>query len=143
MKSYLFFILFAVASLTNASSRYTPPAGEVLSELSRRSGLPEAVLQQNLANCDTNQTNMNFCSYRDQVAADLTLKHEIFVKTKQLPKRTDAINKRIAKWEKSRDASCEKSAEQEFGGGSMKPTAFAVCMTLETKRMIRWVENQK
>ena len=129
--------------MASASASYVPPAGEVLTELARRSNLPEADLRQSLANCDANQTNINLCAYRDQVAADLTLKHAIADKEAQRHQRTDAINAKIAKWEKSRDASCAKYAEREFGDGSMKPTAQAMCVAAETKKMIRWVESQK
>lgn len=143
MKSLLFFVLLAVTSVAGASSRYTPTDSEVLSDLSRRSNLPEADLKSMLAACDANQTNMNLCAYRDQVAADLTLKHAIEKKEKQLPKRTVEIDTKVAGWEKSRDVSCAKSAEQEWGNGSMKPTAQAMCVAAETHKMIRRVEKFK
>jgi hypothetical protein len=140
MKKFLFVVLFTAVSAASASVSYVPPAGEVLTELSRRSNLPEADLQQSLANCDANQMNTNLCAYRDQVAADLMLKHAIAAKQAQ---RADAINEKIAKWEKKRDAACAKSAAHEFGEGAMKPTAQAMCVAAETKKMIRWVESQK
>lgn len=139
MKKILFIVLLMTASAANASADYVPPAGDVLTELSRRSNLPEADLQQSLANCDADQMSTNLCAYRDQVAADLTLKHVIADKQAQ---RADAINEKIAKWEKKRDAACAKSAAREFGEGSMKPTAQAICVTAETKKMIRWVKSQ-
>ncbi|MFC5474774.1 lysozyme inhibitor LprI family protein [Paraherbaspirillum soli] len=143
MKKILLLILLAAASVANASPRYAPPDGEVLTELSRRSNLPEADLRQSLAKCDANQTNTNLCAYRDQVAADLALKHVVAEKVSRLPKRAQVIDDKVAKWEKSRDASCAKSAEREWGNGSMKPAAQAMCVTAETKKMIRWAENLK
>ncbi|NKI70225.1 DUF1311 domain-containing protein [Collimonas pratensis] len=140
MKIFLFVILFATVSAANASTSYVPPAGEVLTELSRRSNFPEADLQQSLAKCDANQMNTNLRAYSDQVTADLTLKHVIAGKQAQ---RADAINEKIAKWEKKRDAACAKSAAREFGEGSMRPTAQAMCVTAETKKMIQWVGSQK
>ncbi|WP_052135311.1 lysozyme inhibitor LprI family protein [Collimonas arenae] len=125
MKSNLFLALIAASSLVSAAPRYVPAEGDVLVELSHRSNLPEADLKQSLANCDANQTNTNLCAYRDQVAADLTLKHA------------------VAEWEKARDAGCAKSAEREYGGGSLKPTAQAMCVTAETKKMIQRVERAK
>jgi Lysozyme inhibitor LprI len=135
-------VAWATSSIAAADrvASYVPPAGDVVTELSHRSNLPEADLQQSLANCDANQMNTNLCAYRDQVAADLTLKHVIAGKQTQ---HADAINEKIAKWEKKRDAACAKSAAREFGEGSMKPTALATCVAAETKKMIRWVENQK
>ena len=64
-------------------------------------------------------------AYRDQIAVELTLKHL------------------ISDWEKTRDSVCEKSAQKEFGNGSMRPTAVAVCVTAETKKMIERIEIKK
>jgi len=125
MKKYLLFSLIGVSALVSATPQYAPPDDEILTELSHRSGLPEAELKQSLGNCDANQTNTNLCAYRGQIAADLTLKHAII------------------EWQKSRDAACAKSAEREFGSGSMIPTAQAMCVTAETKKMIRRVQSRK
>jgi len=97
----------------------------VLGELSQRSKLPEAELKQILSNCDINQTNTNLCAYRDQIVVELTFKHA------------------IDEWEKARDTDCAKSAERDYGGGSMKPTAQAICVIAETKKMIQRIRRVK
>ena len=116
-------VLLAVSAPAAAASKYAPPAEEVLTELSSRSKIPVSELKQSIADCNANQQAMNLCAFRDAVAADLMLKHA------------------FAEWEKSRDALCEKTAQHEWRGGSMKPAARADCVATETNKMIRHIEK--
>ncbi|WP_155033630.1 lysozyme inhibitor LprI family protein, partial [Burkholderia pseudomallei] len=53
------------------------------------------------------------------------------------PERKAALEAKVAKWKKARDASCEKSARKEWGDGSMRPAAQAICATAATKKMTK------
>jgi uncharacterized protein YecT (DUF1311 family) len=106
-------------------------------ELSARSGLPASDVNALLANCDANQTSMNFCAWRDQIVAERELQQIVEQRERAHPERKAALDARIKKWKKARDASCEKSAERAWDGGSMRPTAQAICATAATKKMTK------
>ncbi|WP_257146276.1 lysozyme inhibitor LprI family protein [Burkholderia sp. JKS000303] len=53
------------------------------------------------------------------------------------PRRRNALDAQIAKWKRARDASCEKSARNAWGDGSMRPAARAICATEATKEMTK------
>lgn len=60
-------ILIVLAS-TNAFAGQT-----TADEISARSGLPASEVNALLADCDSNQTSMNFCAWRDQIVAEREL----------------------------------------------------------------------
>jgi uncharacterized protein YecT (DUF1311 family) len=126
-----------------ASTNYTPAQEEVLKELSKRSGLPESDLQAILSDCQADQQSMYFCAYRDLVAADIELKHAVIEKEKAFPSCKSSIDAKIAKWERARDLGCEKSANKQYGEGSLKPTAEAMCSTFETEKMTKRIQNMQ
>ncbi|WP_323118874.1 lysozyme inhibitor LprI family protein [Burkholderia alba] len=106
-------------------------------EISARSGLPASEVSALLADCDSTQTSMNFCAWRDQIVAERELQEVVDKQVSEHPDRKMSIEARIAKWKKARDASCEKSARKEWGDGSMRPTAQAICATAVTKKMTK------
>jgi len=106
-------------------------------EISARSGLPASEVSALLANCDSNQTSMNFCAWRDQIVAERELQQVIEQRKREHPEQKAPLDARIAKWKKARDASCEKSARTEWGDGSMRPAAQAICVTAATKKMVK------
>lgn len=118
-----------------------PEHAAVMSELSQRSGLPETQLNQLLAQCNATQQSMYFCAWRDQIAAERTLRRTLEDKQRKTPQCKTRIERQIASWTKSRDQSCEKSAIKEWGDGSMKPTAQAICVTAATVRMTERLER--
>jgi uncharacterized protein YecT (DUF1311 family) len=124
-----------VAPSVAAAPVKAPNDHEIMGELSRRSGLPESNLESLLADCNASQQSIYFCAYRDFVAADMVFKRALAAKEQALPDCKSAIDNRAAQWEKSRDHRCEQDAIKEFGDGSMRPTAQALCATAETKRM--------
>ena len=72
-------------------------ADEVVEELSRRSLMPVADLIDLLADYDRNQLSMNFCAFRDAVAADLRLEAAIAKKKATLaPADAEALDAEIA-----------------------------------------------
>ncbi|WP_322065871.1 lysozyme inhibitor LprI family protein [Burkholderia ubonensis] len=106
-------------------------------EISARSGLPASEVSALLADCDSNQTSMNFCAWRDQIVAERELQQVVDQQVSQHPERKAALEAKVAKWKKARDASCEKSARKEWDDGSMRPAAQAICATASTKKMTR------
>ncbi|KVC60411.1 hypothetical protein WI73_04070 [Burkholderia ubonensis] len=125
------FLLLLVASAT-AFAEQTPA-----DEISARSGLPASEVGALLADCESNQTSMNFCAWRDQIVAERELQHVVDRQVSEHPERKAALDAKIAKWKKARDASCEKSARKEWGDGSMRPAAQAICATASTKKMTK------
>jgi len=122
-------------SIVESSAKASPTAADVTTELSRRSGIPEAELSGLLADCDANQQSMNLCAHRDLVASELSLKESVRAKLEQFPMCKSAIETRLARFEKNRDAGCTRSAEKAYGKGSMQPLARAQCAKAETDRM--------
>ena len=106
-------------------------------EIAAHSGLPASEVGALLRDCDSNQTSTNFCAWRDQLVAERELQRVVDKQANQRPQRKNALDARIAKWKKSRDTSCEKSARSAWGDGSMRPAAQAICATAATKEMTR------
>ncbi|AOJ66148.1 hypothetical protein WJ32_27510 [Burkholderia ubonensis] len=127
----LAFLLLLAASAT-AFAEQTPA-----DEISARSGLPASEVSALLADCESNQTSMNFCAWRDQIVAERELQQVVDRQVSEHPERKAALEAKIAKWKKARDASCEKSARKEWGEGSMRPAAQAICATASTKKMTK------
>jgi uncharacterized protein YecT (DUF1311 family) len=113
----------------------------IMGELSQRSGLSDAELSSLLANCNANQQSMYFCAWRDQIAASRNFARVLADKLQKMPQCKKTMETKVASWMKSRDQSCEKSATQEWGEGSMKPTAQTICVTAETVRMTTRLEH--
>jgi uncharacterized protein YecT (DUF1311 family) len=106
-------------------------------EISARSGLPASEVSALLADCDSNQTSINFCAWRDQIVAERELQKVVEQREREHPERTAALEAKIAKWKSARDASCEKSARREWDGGSMRPAAQAICSAAATRKMTK------
>jgi lysozyme len=131
-------ILFAYLALSCLAWKDSVAAQQeraALEKLSRLSGLPETELLAIVADCHADQQHMYFCAWRDQIAADLIFKEAVIEKMKQLPNCKDWIENKSAEWAISRDNECAKSARNEWGKGSMRATAQAICMAMETKQM--------
>ncbi|RDU95438.1 DUF1311 domain-containing protein [Trinickia dinghuensis] len=106
-------------------------------EISSRSGLPASEVSALLADCDSSQTSMNFCAWRDQLVAERELQRIVEEREAEHPERKAALDSRIAKWTKARDASCKMSARTEWGSGSMRSAAQAICATAATKKKMK------
>ncbi|KVL22593.1 lysozyme inhibitor LprI family protein [Burkholderia ubonensis] len=127
----LAFLLLLLASAT-AFAEQTPA-----DEISARSGLPASEVGALLADCESNQTSMNFCAWRDQIVAERELQQVVDRQVSEHPERKTALEAKIAKWKKARDTSCERSARKEWGEGSMRAAAQAICATASTKKMTK------
>nr|WP_279613291.1 lysozyme inhibitor LprI family protein [Paraburkholderia tuberum] len=93
-----------------------------------------------MSHCDANQMSMNLCAWRDQIVAEQKLEQVVKGKAAVSASCKAAIEKRLTAWKTRRDANCKKSASREWGGGSMLPTAVAMCKTAETERMSKAIE---
>jgi len=146
MRTLLIMILCCATASTIAADvqRIGPDTQEraaVLDELSQRSGLRDVELSSLLANCSANQQSMYFCAWRDQISADRTFRQILADKLQKIPQCKTPVEYKVARWVRSRDQSCDKSATKEWGEGSMKPTAQALCVTAETVKMTKRLER--
>lgn len=123
-------VLLALFVATNAFAEPSPA-----DEIAARSGLPASQVQALLQDCDSNQTSMNFCAWRDQIVAERELQQVVDQRIGEHPDRKSVLESKIAKWKKARDASCDKSARKEWSDGSMLPAARATCATAATRAM--------
>ncbi|WP_233802321.1 lysozyme inhibitor LprI family protein [Paraburkholderia sp. HP33-1] len=128
----------AALALVGTSVLATPAAP--VDEIANRSGLPASEVAAALSNCEANQTSMNLCAWRDQIVAEQRLERVVEGKIVSSETCKAALEKRLTEWKKRRDANCEKSASQQWGGGSMLPTAVAMCKTAETERMSKAIQ---
>ncbi|PXW16413.1 lysozyme inhibitor LprI family protein [Paraburkholderia caballeronis] len=129
-------LLLALASTTALASPFDPA-----DELAQRSGLPASEVRAMLSNCDAAQANMNFCAWRDQLVAEHALQSAVDAKAGVSTSCRSALAKRIDVWKHKRDAGCRRSAETEWGGGSMLPAAVAMCATKATQRMTNTIRS--
>lgn len=119
----------------------TPTAREVLSELSRRSKLPEEELVRLTADCAASQQSIYFCAYRDLVAADLSLRRVVSDKGRRFPACKPAMDAGIHRWELKCDKTCARRAAREWRGGSMEPAARNLCVADSTGAMVRQMQR--
>jgi len=59
------------------------------------------------------------------------------------PSRKIGLEQKLAGWKVIRDRNCQESAKREWDGGSMQVAAQAMCITAETKRMIKKISMEK
>jgi uncharacterized protein YecT (DUF1311 family) len=102
-------------------------------ELSGRSKMPLNEVNAMLNDCDASQQSMYFCAWRDQIVAERRLQQAIDSQVKEHPRQKAVIEEKIAKWKMRRDVGCNKTAHQNWGGGSMEPTARLTCQADETQ----------
>ncbi|WP_152608037.1 lysozyme inhibitor LprI family protein [Burkholderia sp. A9] len=117
---------------TNAFADPTPA-----DEIAVHSGLPASEVNALLRDCNSNQTSMNFCAWRDQIVAERDLQRVVDKQVSDRPGRKKALDAQIAQWKRARDASCEKSTRNAWSNGSMRPAAQAICATAATKEMTK------
>lgn len=109
--------------------------------LSQRSGIAESELKRLLANCDQDQQTLYVCSYRDLVREDMALAVLVAGKVQAHSACADTIKRDLESWRRSSLQSCARTAESEWGQGSMKSTAENECMTEATQVMIAKVRQ--
>lgn len=129
------FALMACAG--GRARRVTAPSPrDVLSEVSRRSAVPETELTERLNHCDADQLNTYFCAFRDFVAADLLLERTTAEQVRLHPECKESIERTTHALREARDSGCAKSAADEYGGGSMEQTAQVICGASATRPFV-------
>jgi uncharacterized protein YecT (DUF1311 family) len=134
---------YLVLALTLVSTSVLAISPDPIDEIANRSGLPASEVSAALSDCDANQTSMNFCAWRDQIVAEQNLEDAVNAMAGSSTACKTALQRKIAAWQKHRDASCLKSASREWGNGSMLPTAVAMCKTAATERMRKAIKTDK
>ena len=115
----------------------TVQAADTVSELSRRSHISQPELNELLSNCNRHQLSMNICAFRDFVAVDLEMQDVLADKLVTLPSHCHAtLQEHQAAWAMRRDKTCNKDADAEAEGGSIRPMVFSDCRTVATKARI-------
>lgn len=128
---------FAVFLLILGAISPTAQATDIVSELSRRSHIPQPELNELLSNCNRHQLSMNICAFRDFVAVDLEMQDVLADKLATLPSHCHAtLQEHQAAWEARRDKTCNKDADTEAEGGSMRPMVYSDCRAVATKARI-------
>lgn len=130
----------AAAIAAPAQTQTQPP--ETLTEvLAQRSGLTSTEVASLLASCDANPTSMRFCAWRDQLVAERKLQQLIDERRTASPKCAAALAQKVAAWQKLRDQTCTRSAQDHWGNGSMLSAAVAMCETDRTKQMVQSISS--
>lgn len=130
-----------IAASACANTVAPPTAADIVAELSRRSGVAEARLNAALADCDVDQQSIYFCAFRDLVAADLELEHVLADKIQHMPDCQSALKTKAAALISARDSGCARAAAEDYGGGSMEPTARALCAAGATQDIAKQVRR--
>jgi uncharacterized protein YecT (DUF1311 family) len=128
----IFFLIAVLSVGATAASAQT-----LTDELAQRSGMSAGEVTTLLASCDANQTSMKFCAWRDELAAERTLRHLIDEKRTASPKCGAVLAQKVQAWQKKRDETCRRSAKQQWGDGTMLSAAIAMCATDRTKQMMQ------
>ncbi|HEY2021328.1 lysozyme inhibitor LprI family protein [Paraburkholderia sp.] len=132
---------YLVLALALVSTSVLATASNPIDDIAQRSGLPASEVAAALSDCDATQTNMNLCAWRDQLAAEQKLDDVVNAMAGSSTACKTALRSTIDAWKEHRDANCLKSASREWGGGSMLPTAIAMCKTAETERMRKTIKS--
>lgn len=128
---------WSVSAQVSGYAESRPQAADVVSELSRRSHIPEAELNELLRDCNQHQLSMNICAARDFTAADLEFQNVLANKLATLPNQCHStLKKNQKKWAATRDRKCTKEADAEAEGGSMRPMIYSVCRTEATSARV-------
>lgn len=132
------------AAWTVPASGVAPPhASAIVEELSARSRIPTAELQQLLSECERTQLSMNICALRNFVASDLELDAVLKAKRESTPQKCHVeIDRAQAAWEAVRDKACDEETQGEEGG-SMRPMLISSCKTAATRERILWLKEIK
>ena len=127
------------ADASDSQDSGTDPA--VLAQLARDSSLPESKLRVLLAHCNANQQSLNICVWRDDIVAERAFRDAVASKAQELSACRADLEHRTAGWERRRDRSCARQAQKQYGEGSLRPTAQAVCLEEQTKRLTARIQS--
>lgn len=109
-------------------------SSEVLLELSHRSATPVEELKELLSNCSHSQMNINYCSFRSFVEADLAMRSVLAGKLGVLSLCQTTLRASQTKWEKYRDSKCNKEADDGTENGFVRPMILNTCQAETTEQ---------
>jgi hypothetical protein len=99
------------------------------------SKLPEAELNEMLADCNADQQSMYFCAWRDKIVAEHALDRVAAEKKIAMPACAAAVDQWIHSALEQRDQTCAKDARKNFAGGSLESTSRIACATNATSHL--------
>ena len=115
----------------------------VLAELSSRSRIPQDEMRQLLSDCSGTQLQMNMCSFRGLVEADLDMRQVLARTMDSLPDSCRAsLQAKQKQWETSRDRQCKKEVEVA-AGGSRSEGIFSSCQGAATEHRTELLRSVK
>ena len=95
-------------------------------------------------NYEGTQTQMNACAFRDFSVSDKELNRVYKKLIASLSSKDQGILREEQRaWLKKRDPKCNKEADDEAGGGSMRPLIFYVCLEEATKVRVQQLRQWK
>lgn len=119
-----------------------PP--EVLAELAKRSRISQSELTELLGDCSKHQLAMNICAFRSFVEADLEMGRALEKAIQSLPTACRvSLQSKQKSWEKRRDRKCNREADEEAAGGSMRPSVFSSCRAISTEQRTQVLRTVK
>ena len=131
----------SVALASCATAQLSPTRDEVLSELSRRSQLPPAKLEQLLSSCDSDEQSRLVCASHEHVAAELRLELVAADKLRELPGCRLTIQRKLWRFQRDRDRQCGPAFEPS-PIATAELTARVLCATQATQRTIKDVLHE-
>mgnify|MGYP001627241469 CR=1 FL=1 len=116
-------------------------ATEIVSELSRRSHIAPPELEKLLSDCSQNQLSMNICIFRDFIAIEYEMQNTFAKALARLQNQCHlTLKENQTRWERARDQQCNKQADAEAEGGTMRPMLYNACRIAATKERITIVD---
>lgn len=146
LTSAAFIALSIGAAIAHPNAAVPNNNGAALNELAQKSAMPIAELETLLASCDTDnatQLALNFCAWRNQIAAEQTLTQTVAKKEQLNPQCKVSIHAKVNAWKHGLEDACKKAAAKDYAGGSMEPMARAMCVEAEINKITKRVKRTK
>lgn len=143
MRVFLTSAAFIALSI-GAAVAHTNNGGAAINELAQKSAMPISELETLLASCDTDnatQLALNFCAWRNQIAAEQILAQTVAKKEQLHPQCKVSIHAKVNAWQRDIAGACEKAAAKDYAGGSMEPMARAMCVEAEINKITKRVKR--
>ena len=134
-------ILICASIASCATAKLSPTQDEVMLELSRRSLLPRAQLEQHLSRCAKDEQSRFLCAFHEQIEADLKLELVAADKLRELPGCRLTIERKLWRFAQQRDELCGP-APAASEAATAELTHQVLCANEATQRMIKDVLHE-